>query len=114
MAGPTGRVVGVDADAAVLRTARARAEAAEAGNVAIVEGDCRTADVGTGGGQPAGGLAHRLPVRGMLPILEKQRIATAPEPDAGTLADRLPAELAAVNGAAEVADAIGAHTCIPD
>jgi SAM-dependent methyltransferase len=39
--GPTGRVVGVDRDPQILRTAFARAEAAGLDNVSFVAGDCR-------------------------------------------------------------------------
>jgi ubiquinone/menaquinone biosynthesis C-methylase UbiE len=45
LVGPTGRVVGVDLNPAVLETARARAEAEQRENVRFVAGDCRTADL---------------------------------------------------------------------
>jgi SAM-dependent methyltransferase len=44
--GPTGRVVGVDANPAVLETARARAQTEGRDNVVFVAGDCRTALLG--------------------------------------------------------------------
>jgi ubiquinone/menaquinone biosynthesis C-methylase UbiE len=40
--GPTGAVVGVDVDPSVLAKARARAEKAGRGNVAFLEGECRS------------------------------------------------------------------------
>lgn len=43
--GPTGTVLGVDADPEVLRTARARAADAGLGNVEFIEGDLRTLDL---------------------------------------------------------------------
>lgn len=43
LVGPTGSVVGVDPNPAVLETARARAAAAHRRNVTFVTGDCRTA-----------------------------------------------------------------------
>jgi ubiquinone/menaquinone biosynthesis C-methylase UbiE len=43
LAGPTGRVIGVDTDGAILRVARARAAALGLANVAFLEGDARTA-----------------------------------------------------------------------
>lgn len=43
--GPTGTVLGVDADPGVLRTARARAADAGLGNVEFIEGDLRTLDL---------------------------------------------------------------------
>jgi SAM-dependent methyltransferase len=46
LVGPTGRVVGVDANPVVLETARARAREAQRHNVTFVAGDCRTADLG--------------------------------------------------------------------
>jgi ubiquinone/menaquinone biosynthesis C-methylase UbiE len=47
LVGPSGRVVGVDVDAAILDLARARAKAARRGNVTFVAGDCRTAALPT-------------------------------------------------------------------
>lgn len=44
LVGPTGSVVGVDADPEVLRTARARAEHAELRNVEFIEDDLRAVD----------------------------------------------------------------------
>jgi ubiquinone/menaquinone biosynthesis C-methylase UbiE len=44
--GPTGRVVGIDTNSAVLATARERAVAERRTNVVFVEGDCRTAELG--------------------------------------------------------------------
>ena len=44
LVGPTGQVLGVDRDPAVLTVARARAEAAGLANVTFVEGDLRTVD----------------------------------------------------------------------
>jgi ubiquinone/menaquinone biosynthesis C-methylase UbiE len=44
--GPTGQVVGVDMDGRALATARARAEHLGLTNVAFVEGDARTLDLG--------------------------------------------------------------------
>lgn len=46
--GPTGSVVGVDADPEVLRTARARAAAADLSNVEFIEHDLRAVDPGAG------------------------------------------------------------------
>ncbi|MBE2998666.1 class I SAM-dependent methyltransferase [Nocardiopsis sp. HNM0947] len=46
MVGPTGRVLGVDTDPEVLRTARARAEAAGLDHVDFTVGDLRTVDPG--------------------------------------------------------------------
>lgn len=43
LVGPTGSVVGVDPNPAVLETARARAAAANRHNVTFITGDCRTA-----------------------------------------------------------------------
>lgn len=48
MVGPTGSVVGVDADPRVLRTARARAGAAGLTNVEFLDGDLRAVDPGDG------------------------------------------------------------------
>ena len=46
LVGPTGRVVGVDANPVVLETARARARAEQRSNVTFVAGDCSTAEFG--------------------------------------------------------------------
>jgi len=46
LVGPTGRVVGVDANPVVLETARARAREEQRSNVTFVAGDCRTAALG--------------------------------------------------------------------
>lgn len=46
LVGPTGRVVGVDANPIVLETARARALEEQRDNVTFVAGDCRTAALG--------------------------------------------------------------------
>lgn len=43
--GPTGSVVGIDANPEVLDIARSRAEAEQRTNVSFVEGDCRTASL---------------------------------------------------------------------
>jgi ubiquinone/menaquinone biosynthesis C-methylase UbiE len=44
LVGPTGQVIGVDRDPAVLTVARARAKAAGLANVTFLEGDLRTVD----------------------------------------------------------------------
>ena len=46
LVGPTGAVVGVDVDPAVLVTARARAAAAQRSNLVFIDGDCTTAEIG--------------------------------------------------------------------
>jgi SAM-dependent methyltransferase len=46
LVGPSGRVVGVDANPVVLETARARARQEGRSNVAFVAGDCRSAVLG--------------------------------------------------------------------
>jgi SAM-dependent methyltransferase len=46
LVGPTGRVVGVDANPVVLETARARAHEEQRENVTFVAGDCRNAALG--------------------------------------------------------------------
>jgi SAM-dependent methyltransferase len=46
LVGPTGRVVGLDQDPQILRTAFARAQAAGLDNVSFVAGDCRDAPAG--------------------------------------------------------------------
>src|SRR5215204_2686931 len=43
LVGPTGRVIGVDANPTIVETARARAQAEDRENVTFVAGDCRTA-----------------------------------------------------------------------
>ncbi len=48
LVGPTGSVLGIDTDPEVLRTARARASAAELDNVTFVEQDLRSLDPGEG------------------------------------------------------------------
>jgi ubiquinone/menaquinone biosynthesis C-methylase UbiE len=45
LVGPTGSIVGVDQNPAVLETARARAEAMGLSNVRFIEGDIRTVDL---------------------------------------------------------------------
>src|SRR5215204_2398369 len=42
LVGPTGRVIGVDANPTIVETARARAQAEDRENVTFVAGDCRT------------------------------------------------------------------------
>jgi SAM-dependent methyltransferase len=78
--GPTGRVVGLDQDPRILRTAFARAQSAGLDNVSFVAGDCREPPAGPFDAivgrlvlmyvaDPAGalrGLAHRLAPGGIV------------------------------------------------
>jgi ubiquinone/menaquinone biosynthesis C-methylase UbiE len=45
LVGPTGRVVGIDANPAVVATARRRSADEQRENVSFIEGDCRSADL---------------------------------------------------------------------